>query len=63
MASLVLTINDADVQRVQDAFGDALHLDGPASAEEIRQFLLHKVRVMVRNYERTVSVPADVDVS
>ena len=70
MASLTLTIPDAQVDRVLEAFADRVGKD-PADvvAEDVRQELLMLVKLIVRQYEKEVAATAaeagvsDVDVT
>lgn len=75
MATLTLTIPDPQVPRVQAAFGEILELiDGngdrrDATAEEVRVFLVGKLKQYVRSQEARAASDAagaavtDVDVT
>lgn len=52
MATLSITIPDAQVPRVQAAVGQALGLDQPANNAEIRQFIVDYVKQTVLYQEQ-----------
>lgn len=63
MAQLVITLNDAHVARIQDAFTQILGLDEQATSEDVRQYLIRELKASVLDYETQVITPTEVDVS
>jgi hypothetical protein len=58
MASLTITVPDAQVPRVQAAVGKALELGQDATTDEVRQFLVDKLIQLVRSVEKREAADA-----
>ena len=52
MATLSITVPDAQVDRVRDAVTRALGLENQATVDEVRQFLVDHLILTVREQER-----------
>lgn len=63
MADLTLTVNDTHIPRIQAAFGEMLGLEGDATAEDIRQYLIAYMKDVTINYEQRQLVPSSLDIT
>lgn len=66
MPSLTITVTTEQAQRVADAYGDKLGLNGPATMADVKSALIAEMKTVVRNYElgrayRAVTVAPDVE--
>lgn len=61
MATLSITVPDAQVPRVQAALGRALGLEGDATADQVRQFLVDTLVEAVLAQERAEAAKAARD--
>ena len=67
MPDLTITLTPAQASRVADAIGDIIHEDkSPASLPEAKQYVINKLKSLVRTHERhkleaQVVVPPDID--
>ena len=60
MADITITIPDAQVQRVRDAFTYTLGLDQPATVADVKGYIIEDVKQLVRNAERRIAEEAAI---
>ena len=61
MPAITITTSGANATRVAAAIQESLGLDAPATAQEIKNYIISDLKQLVRSSERRVAVDAVVD--